>query len=117
VVSAQGNGLVMRRSSVRFRQAAPLTGVVVTCRWLAGALVPACRVECSRPWRPSRAGTAAAHPELIEAEALAAELWVARHPRGTDRRPGRLEAILATLTWAWRGVGVPPLEIRSADAC
>jgi hypothetical protein len=35
---------------------------------------------------------------------------------GMDSRPGWLEAILATLTWAWRGVGVPPLEIRSADA-
>ena len=93
-----------------------ITGVVVTCRWLAGALVPGLQGRTRPALAPITGGTAAAHPELIEAETLAAERWVARHPHGMDRRPGWLEAILATLTWAWRGVGVPPLEIRSADA-
>jgi hypothetical protein len=53
---------------------------------------------------------------LIEAETLAAERWVARNPQGIAGQPGWLEAILATLTWAWRGTEPPPLEIRRASA-
>jgi hypothetical protein len=93
-----------------------ITGVVVTCRWLAGASVPGLRGRTQPAWAPITHRSAAAHEELIEAETLAAERWVARHPDGMQGRAGWLEAILTTLTWAWRGVGVPPLEIRRADA-
>jgi hypothetical protein len=91
-------------------------GVAVTCEWLAGAVVPGLRGSTHPAWAPITHRKSAAHPELIESETLAAERWVARHPHGMERRPGWLEAILATLTWTWRGVGVPPLEIRDADA-
>jgi hypothetical protein len=92
-----------------------IAGVAVTCRWLANAVVPGLQGRTQPAWAPITHRTSAAHEELIEAETLAAERWVARHPDGLQGRPGWLEAILATLTWAWRGVGVPPLEIRSAD--
>ena len=93
-----------------------IAGVAVTCRWLATAVVPGLQGRTQLAWAPITHRTAAAHEESIEAETLAAERWVARHPDGLQGRPGWLEAILTTLTWAWRGVGVPPLEIRSVDA-
>jgi hypothetical protein len=92
-----------------------IAGVAVTCRWLANAVVPGLQGR-TPAWAPITHRTATAHEELIEAETLAAERWAARHPDGMQGRPGWLEAILTTLTWSWRGVGVPPLEIRSADA-
>ena len=57
-----------------------------------------------------------AHEELIEAEFLAAERKAVRHPNGIDGRAGLLEGIVTTLAWAWRGSGVPPLDVHRAEA-
>lgn len=84
-------------------------GVVVTCRWLAAAVV---RPE-SGPRRLARSPvthrTVVAYEELIEAEYLAAELLDVRRPDLVASRPGWCEAIRATLRWAWRHEGAPPL--------
>lgn len=92
-------------------------GVVMTCRWLARATVR----PPTGPWRPARSPvtgrTAMAHEELIEAELLAAETLAMRRPVPTwlEHRPGWIEAVVATLKWAWRRYGAPPMEIdRSA---
>jgi hypothetical protein len=91
-------------------------GVTVTCRWLAAAVV---RPEAG-PWRPARSPvtrqTATAYEELIESEYLAAELLDVRRPDLVRSRPGWCEAIQATLRWAWRRSGPPPLPIASAAA-
>ena len=94
-------------------------GVAHTCRWTAGAMV-----VFSYPHGPKARPAAApithretrAHEELIEAEVLAAERMAIRHPNGFVEEPGWLEAVVATLTWVWRGSGVPPLEVRRAEA-
>jgi hypothetical protein len=94
-------------------------GVARTCRWIAGATVvfnyphgPKARPATA----PITHREARAHEELLEAETLAAERMAIRHPNGIEGRPGWLEAVVATLTWAWRGSGGPPLELRRADA-
>ncbi len=93
-----------------------VVGVVVTCRWIAGVLETSSLTGQVQPARaPLSLRTARAHEELIEAETLAAERQLARHPDGLDSAQGWLEAIVATLRWAWRGSGLPPLEVRQAD--
>ncbi len=94
-------------------------GVAHTCRWIAGATVvfnypqgPKARPAAA----PITHREARAHEELIESEMLAAERMAIRHPNGIVEEPGWLEAVVATLTWAWRGSGVPPLEVRRAEA-
>jgi hypothetical protein len=96
-----------------------VTGVVGTCRWIAGANVVfnyphGPRAEPAAA--PITRRTARAHEELIDAEMLAVERMAIRHPNGIEGRPGWLEAVEATLNWAWRRSGVPPLVIRRADA-
>jgi hypothetical protein len=92
-------------------------GVVVTCRWLAQAIVRP-PTGSQRPARsPVTGRTNMAYPELIEAECLAAELLDMRQPRPAwlVDQPGWSEAIVATLNWAWRRTGGPPVEVaRSA---
>jgi hypothetical protein len=85
-------------------------GVAVTCRWLAGAIVddqfgrrPAASPVTNR--------SARAFEELIEAEYLAAELLPVRRPDLVEHQPGWCEAIQATLRWAWRRDGLPPLAL------
>jgi hypothetical protein len=88
-------------------------GVVVTCRWLARATVkPETGPGCPA-WSPVTKRTDLAHEELIEAEYLEAVRWAMRRPRPAwlENRPGWIEAIEATLHWAWHGYGGPPLEI------
>jgi hypothetical protein len=88
-------------------------GVVVTCRWLARAIV---RPE-SGPKYPAEAPVTRrlnmAYPELIEAECLAAERLDMRRPvlAWLADRPGWSAAIVATLNWAWRRTGDPPIDI------
>jgi hypothetical protein len=94
-------------------------GVAVTCRWIAGASVvfnyP--RGPKSRPAdAPVTGRTARAHEELIEAETLAAERLAVKGSSVFEDRPGWVEAIVATFAWVWRGSGVPPLDIRHAQA-
>lgn len=94
-------------------------GVANACRWLAGATVTFNYPHGPKA-RPAPAPVtrreARAHEELIEAELLAVERMALRHPDGIVDEPGWLEAVEATLKWVWRGSGVPPLEIRHADA-
>jgi len=86
-------------------------GVVVTCRWMAVAVVR----PPSGPRRLARSPisrrTTVAHEELIEAEFLAAELLDVRRPDLLVSRPGWCEAVRATLRWAWRHDGAPPLVL------
>ena len=95
-------------------------GVATTCRWIACASVPSIIPAHHGRLEPARApltGTRSrAHEELIEREATSAELRLARAPDGIEGRPGWLEAIAATLDWAWRGSDRPPLDARRADA-
>ena len=87
-------------------------GVVMTCRWVAGATVR----PYSGPWGPAAAPVTGrlnqAYEELIEAEYLAAERLAMRRPvpDWLAARPGWIEAVLATLDWAWRGWRRSPLE-------
>lgn len=88
-------------------------GVVETCRWLANTVV---RSEAGGPGRPVPSPVtkriAVAYEELIDAECLAAEKLAARRPVPTllESRPGWIEAVVATLNWAWRQYGRPPLD-------
>ncbi len=86
-------------------------GVAVTCRWLAGAVVES--VVGRRQLATSPVGRRAvrAYEELIEAEFLAAERLAERCPDLVAHRPGWCEGIVATLRWAWRHDGPPPLPV------
>jgi len=96
-----------------------VVGVLHACRWIAGATVVVNYPHGPRA-RPAAAPishrAARAHEELIEYETVAAERMAVRHPNGIDDRPGWLEAVVATLTWVWRGSDAPPLDVRRADA-
>jgi hypothetical protein len=89
-------------------------GVVVTCRWLANAIV---RPETGGPCHPAPSPVTerinVAYEELIEAECVAAERLAMRRPVPTwlKHRPGWIEAVVTTLNWAWRRYGSPPLDI------
>lgn len=86
-------------------------GVIVTCRWMARAVVrPSSGPRyLARP--PVSRHDERAHEELIEAEYLAAEVLDVRRPDLVNSRPGWCEAIRATLRWAWRHSGQPPIDI------
>jgi hypothetical protein len=94
-----------------------LTGVQMTCSWLAGAIVtfnyPTGPVR-QRARAPITRSTRKAYEELIALEAEAAERAVARG--GLPGRPGFAEGAMATLAWAWRRSGVSPIEIGHAQA-
>ena len=87
-------------------------GVVETCRWLANAIV---KPEVG-PWRlapsPVTKRIQVASDELIEAECRAAERLAGCRPvpAQLQRRPGWVEAVVATLDWAWRQHGSSPLD-------
>jgi hypothetical protein len=86
-------------------------GVVVTCRWLAGATVRSSKGQSYLAYSPVTRRTARAYEELIEAEFLAAERLTQQRPDLAVSRPGWCEAIRATLRWAWRHDGPPPLAV------
>jgi hypothetical protein len=52
---------------------------------------------------------------LIAAECLAAEKLLFRRPvpSWVENRPGWLPAVVATLAWAWRRTGPPPIDVRA----
>jgi hypothetical protein len=86
-------------------------GVAVTCAWLAAAVV---RPTVGRPFlarSPVTRRTESAYEELIEAEYLAAEQMDVRCPDLLVDRPGWCEGVRATLRWAWRRSGPPPLPL------
>jgi hypothetical protein len=91
-------------------------GVAVTCRWMARAMVrPASGPRhLARP--PVSRHDERAYEELIEAEYLAAELLSVRRPDLARSRPGWSEAIQATLRWAWRRSGEPPIAVPLRSA-
>ncbi|MBW0092643.1 hypothetical protein I4I73_13045 [Pseudonocardia sp. KRD-184] len=91
-------------------------GVIVTCRWMARAVVR----PASGPRRMARPPVSRhderAYEELIEAEYLAAEVLDDRRPDLIESRPGWCEAIRATLRWAWRSSGTPPIDVPARAA-
>jgi hypothetical protein len=86
-------------------------GVATTCRWLAAVMVqrPGGRVAIAEA--PATYREVRAYEELIEEEAVAADNLALRDPCLLESRPGWCEAIQATLLWAWRHEGPPPLAI------
>jgi len=85
-------------------------GVVETCRWLA-IVEPK-----TEQWRlapsPVTRRLQVAYDDLIEAECHAAEQLAGSRPLPArlQGRPGWIEAVVATLNWAWRRHGRPPLD-------
>jgi hypothetical protein len=92
--------------------------VAVTYEWLAGAVVPSFDGRLVPAAAPVTGRSVRAYEELIEAEFLAAEALDQRRPRPRWllERPGWSEGICATLRWAWRGSGPPPLLVDDAVA-
>ena len=84
-------------------------GVAVTCRWLAGAVVESVPGRWCLAMSPVGKREVRAYEGLIEAEFLAAERLTDRRPDLIEHRPGWCEGIAATLRWAWRHDGPPPL--------
>jgi len=88
-----------------------LLGVILTCEWLADQPVPSlmpARVA-EMPRSPLTRRLQRPMPETIESELLAA---YARR----DGRPELARGVAATLEWAWRGTGRPPLDVSQAAA-
>lgn len=90
--------------------------VVAKCMWLACA-------EYKPPWgrphpaeAPASRTRASAYEELIEAEYLAAERFEELYPHRAERMPGWGDGVRATLRWAWRGQGPPPIEVDGRSA-
>lgn len=90
--------------------------VVATCTWMACAIY---RPPWGRP-HPAEAPVtrtrASAYEELIESEYLAAERFEELYPHRAERAPGWGDGTRATLRWAWRGVGPPPVDIERWSA-
>lgn len=90
-------------------------GVAIACRWIAGATT----VLNGRPapaYAPITRTRRRAHEELLEREYLAAEKECIRVAESQDPRRQIVEGAAATLRWAWKGQGVPPLGWRAAEA-
>jgi hypothetical protein len=89
-------------------------GVVVTCRWLGGAVVETSTGRRHLAYSPVSQRMSRAYEELIEVEFLAAERLAERRPDLVEHRPGWCEGIRTTLRWAWRRAGPPPLPLPTA---
>lgn len=119
-----GNVRVPRSDFVALWQAASALGadqgVEGVTDWYAGAVALTCRWLAAAPVRTSRGGgltrspatrrRALAYEELIEAEYLAAQDLEQRRPE-LAARSGWCEGVRATLRWAWRAEGPPPLDL------
>lgn len=92
------------------------TAVVITCRWLATSVVQTRNGRGLPAHAPVSKRSTSAYEELIEAEYLAAELLDMREPELLHLRPGWVEGVRATLRWAWRREGPPPLPVPSVAA-
>jgi hypothetical protein len=86
-------------------------GIAATCQWMASAIVRTRTGRRLRAYSPVTERTDTAYEELIEAEYLAAELIEVRQPTLAAARPGWCEAVRATLRWAWRRNGPPPIPL------
>lgn len=93
-------------------------GIVMTCRWLARATSRPSEGRPHMTRSPVTSRQVSAIEELIDAELLAAEKLAIRSPGWLADRPGWLDAVIATLTWAWLRRGEPPVpfEHRTAAA-
>jgi len=93
-------------------------GVAMTCRWLATATVRPRNGRWYEAYAPVTERSARAYEELIEAEYLAAEKLDMRRPRPrwVAERPGWIEGVCATLRWAWRRIGAPPIQLDERAA-
>lgn len=90
--------------------------------WYAGAVALTCRWMAAAPVRTDSGGGLVRSPatrkrvlafeELIEEEFLAAQELEQRRP-DLAARPGWCEGVRATLRWAWRADGPPPLELTN----
>jgi hypothetical protein len=90
-------------------------GVVVTCQWIARAVVRPSAGPRRLARSPVSRRTTAAYEELLEAEYLAAGVLDDRRPDLLEHRPGWCEGIVATLRWAWRHSGPPPIDVAARD--
>jgi hypothetical protein len=88
-----------------------LIGVLRTCRWLADRPVPSVLPgrAAEMPRSPLGRRLERPMPETIESELLAA--YIRPGPRRELAR-----GVAATLEWAWRRKGRPPLDVRQAAA-
>lgn len=88
------------------------TGVARTCRWLACATAKPATGPVMAPRAPVTEGLALAYEELIERECVEADLMLFSRPAHIwlTERPGWVEAVNATLNWAWRHVGPAPMR-------
>lgn len=91
-------------------------GVAITCRWLSAAVVESRTGRQQPAFSPVTNRSGRAYEELIDAEYLAAEQLDVRRPDLVAARPGWCEAIRATLRWAWRHAGPPPIILPEARA-
>jgi hypothetical protein len=94
-----------------------LRGVCAACEWLAGVIIrvrgaDGRQVSVFRP-SPVTGLQSKAYEELIAEETQAAEQIVADSLPG---EPGFVDGVLAALLWAWRRSGVPPLDVKRAQA-
>ncbi|WP_327640035.1 hypothetical protein OHB24_17155 [Kribbella sp. NBC_00482] len=99
-----------------------LSGVCATCEWLACVFVGGGVEGGSRAFaRPSpiTGEYELAYEELIAEETCAAEREVARLDLAWGSgpsEPGFVDGVLATLLWAWRRSGVPPIDAQQSQA-
>ena len=87
--------------------------VALTCRWLAAASTRTAHGG-GLTRSPATRRQVLAYEELIEAECLAAEQLETRRPDLAATRPGWCDAVRATLRWAWKRNGEPPVPITAA---
>lgn len=90
-------------------------GVAFTCRWIA------CATEVFNGRRdlasaPITHTTRRAHEELLEREHLRADQMALELAGTTDSERPFVEGSAATLRWAWKGIGSPPLGVNVAEA-
>lgn len=83
--------------------------VAVTCRWMAAAPLHSPHGD-DLTRSPATRVRSLAFEELIEAEYLAAQNLEQRRA-DLAARSGWCEGVRATLRWAWRRNGPPPLEL------
>lgn len=88
--------------------------VALTCRWMAAATIRTSRGG-GMVRSPATRRRVVAYEELIEEEFLAAQDHEQRRP-DLAARPGWCEGVRATLRWAWRAEGPPPLELPGSAA-
>ena len=90
--------------------------VAVTCRWLATAPMRSVQGPGRLTRSPATKRARVAYEELIEAEYLAAETLEQRRPDIVEHEPGWCEGVRATLRWAWRRNGPPPVDVPASSA-